>query len=182
MRNVAVGIQRVSSAFAGFVLAVFAFLVAVALLFGVNPTVAFASEQGSGNTVGVLYAGVGSQAEGAGLSVKDAGTEVITVMGLGEVYQASLAQGESWVGAFTPAAAGTYAFSSAGGYDTYGWLYDDQDLAHCIGSSDDSGNGNSNFRIVKSLPAGQTVYLKAQGYGGRAAEFTVSVTELTYEL
>jgi hypothetical protein len=96
---------------------------------------------------------------------------------LGVTATAVVASGGFWVGKFVAPSAGGYVFSSTGDYDTYGYLYADATLTDQIDSDDDGGSGN-NFRIVRSLSKGETVYLKVKQYGGHAMNCDVAVHEI----
>ena len=74
---------------------------------------------------------------------------------------------------FTATEAKTYTFQSSGSYDTYGYLYN---ASHSqLSSNDDDGDG-SNFKITRSMSAGEVVYLKVKLYSSSdTGTFTVSV-------
>lgn len=77
---------------------------------------------------------------------------------------------------FTAEEAGTYYFASECDTDTQGYLYSDAALTNQIAYDDDS-NGNYQFKIIYTLEAGQTVYLKPVEYGQDAScDYTVTVT------
>ncbi len=123
--------------------------------------------------------GVESVEEGVEEGVEeDTETEpnVTTVdpMELGVSYYADLGENDYWVGVFTALQDGAYVFTSSDNSDdTYGTLYSDADLTDVLVSDDDSA-GNRNFSVSYELSAGQTVYLKAEGFNGREASFVVS--------
>ncbi|NLG26189.1 MAG: BACON domain-containing protein, partial [Clostridiales bacterium] len=87
------------------------------------------------------------------------------VLSLDGYCQAATARGSAAWFRFNAPAAGYYAFSSAGAPDMRGGLYTR------VGGSrlayDDNGAGGRNFRVVRGLKAGQTVWLKAYGASGR---------------
>jgi hypothetical protein len=75
---------------------------------------------------------------------------------------------------FTATESKTYTFQSNGSYDTYGYLYNSNQSQ--LSSNDDSGDGN-NFKITRSMSAGETVYLKVKLYSSSSTgTFSVSVT------
>ena len=75
---------------------------------------------------------------------------------------------------FTATESKTYTFQSSGSYDTYGYLYNSSQSQ--LSSDDDSGDG-SNFKITRSMSAGETVYLKVKLYSGSSTgTFTVTVS------
>ncbi|MBR2972193.1 MAG: leucine-rich repeat protein, partial [Clostridia bacterium] len=74
---------------------------------------------------------------------------------------------------FTATEAKTYTFQSSGSYDTYGYLYNASQSQ--LSSNDESGDG-SNFKITRSMSAGEVVYLKVKLYSSsNTGTFTVSV-------
>ncbi len=62
---------------------------------------------------------------------------------------------------FIPTVSGSYNFQTYGGYDTYGMLYDANEVA--INLNDDGGD-NSNFKINHYLIAGETYYVTIEMY------------------
>ncbi|MBO4289894.1 MAG: InlB B-repeat-containing protein, partial [Lachnospiraceae bacterium] len=75
---------------------------------------------------------------------------------------------------FTAEEAGWYIFVSDnnGSSDPIGYLYD-ADMSGI--TDDDEGNGNMNFRILARLEDGESCYLRADEYHGKAASYTVIV-------
>ena len=65
---------------------------------------------------------------------------------------------------FTPDTSGIYTFSTLGGTDTYGYLYDPQTQTY-LEEDDDSGDLH-NFTIYDNLTAGKTYYIIVTGYSG----------------
>lgn len=95
---------------------------------------------------------------------------------------ATVAKDHYWLGKFTAPEAGAYVFFSKGDYDTYGVLYADAALSVELDEDDDGGNG-SNFRIMTSLTAGQTVYLQSRGFSWRAVDCVVRAEKVNaYDL
>jgi uncharacterized repeat protein (TIGR02543 family) len=75
---------------------------------------------------------------------------------------------------FTATESKTYTFQSSGSYDTYGYLYNSSQSQL---SSNDDGAGNGNFKITRSMSAGETVYLKVKLYSSSSiGTFTVTVS------
>lgn len=83
---------------------------------------------------------------------------------------------------FTAEEAGTYVFTSEGGYRLTGCLYSDAAMTDLI-ASDDYSNGSSNFRVKVTLAAGQTVYMKNEEYYGVSSiyDYTVKVRKMSSE-
>lgn len=75
---------------------------------------------------------------------------------------------------FTPAESGWYSFSSNGGFDTYGFVLDADEIN--LAYNDDGGE-NRNFNVVFEADAGQSYFLKANMYEpSDTGEFSVTVT------
>lgn len=64
---------------------------------------------------------------------------------------------------FVAPSAGTYIFTSIGGDDTYGYLYNSATNSTALRSDDDSGN-DQNFKIEYAMSANQTIYLGVKYY------------------
>lgn len=97
-----------------------------------------------------------------------------TVMALGQTYAVKTSNGNKYY-AFTPTEDGDYAFISSRSpeVDPYAYLYQKiADEYRVINIDDDSDedrsdeNGYNNFRLVHTLNAGTTYYLRATSYGG----------------
>ena len=81
--------------------------------------------------------------------------------------------GESENLIFVPEETGLYTFESFdNSEDTYGTLMDAQEN---VLTDDDEAGGDHNFRIKWFLVAGETYILRAEGYNGSGAEFSVRV-------
>jgi hypothetical protein len=75
---------------------------------------------------------------------------------------------------FTATESKTYTFQSTGSYDTYGYLYNSSQSQ--LSSNDDNGDGN-NFKITRSMSAGETVYIAVRMYSSSdTGTFTVTVS------
>ena len=100
-----------------------------------------------------------------------------TVISVGKTYTATISNPGSYAYfRFSPAAAGTYFFSSDSAMDTYGYLYDanGEELDH-----NDDGGGNSNFLISYALEAGKTYYYGARFYSSSdTGSFNVALTKI----
>ncbi|MDO4807621.1 MAG: BspA family leucine-rich repeat surface protein [Coriobacteriales bacterium] len=102
-------------------------------------------------------------------------TRGFVMLELDEGCEVSLSENDEWYASFTAPEAGRYRFYSTGSSDTYGTLYADRSLEEDLCSDDDSGE-ECNFRMTRTLEAGETVYLVAHGYGHSAADFTAWVS------
>ncbi len=78
---------------------------------------------------------------------------------------------------FTPTTDGTYAFFSYNNsFDTYGYILDSN--MSTLASDDDSGDG-SNFKVVYTMTAGRTYYLKSRPYSNSSTgSYSVKVIQL----
>ncbi|TEB06805.1 Intracellular serine protease [Pelotomaculum schinkii] len=76
---------------------------------------------------------------------------------------------------FTPAVSGSYIIESLGSIDTIGELYDSNQ--NFIKYDDDSGD-NYNFRIIVSLQAGQTYYIKTREYSDGTGPYTLLISNV----
>ena len=75
---------------------------------------------------------------------------------------------------FTATESKTYTFQSSGSYDTYGYLYNSSQSQ--LSYNDDDGDG-SNFKITRSMSAGETVYIAVRMYNNSTTgTFSVSVS------
>jgi len=76
---------------------------------------------------------------------------------------------------FTAPATGSYTFasSSCGNYDPYGWLYNSSKSQ--IAYNDDS-SGTCNFAITYALTSGQKYYIAGGCYGAETGAYTLTVT------
>ena len=84
---------------------------------------------------------------------------------------------------FTAPEAGTYAFASSSDYDPVGYLYSDASLEGGLAENDDFDSNSSQFKIVYTLEAGQTVYLKPVDYGeDDSFDYTITVSKAVYGL
>lgn len=81
------------------------------------------------------------------------------VMTLDEQLDVTCEADSFWLGKFTAPEDGIYAFASAGAQDSFAYLFADAGLEEWLTSDDDSGEGN-NFRIVRSLEEGESVWLQ----------------------
>lgn len=95
-----------------------------------------------------------------------------TVMALGQTYTVKTSNGNEYY-AFTPSQDGDYAFisSRSPGVDPYAYLYQKIANEYRVIHIDDDGdgdwsdeNGYYNFRLVHTLNAGTTYYLRATSY------------------
>jgi len=75
---------------------------------------------------------------------------------------------------FTATEAKTYTFQSSGSYDTYGYLYNVSQSQ--LSSNDDDGDGN-NFKITRSMSAGEVAYIAVRMYSSsNTGTLTVTVS------
>ncbi len=77
-----------------------------------------------------------------------------------------IGEGETKIYTITPTEDGTWIFTSASEYDTYGYLYDAEgnEITH-----NDDGGYSANFKIVYELKAGETYTVRVRWYSsGRA--------------
>ena len=105
----------------------------------------------------------------------------VTALTLDEPAQASITVGgDNAFFSFTPAVAGTYAFTSESESDTYGYLYDSN--WNLLENNDDGGS-DYNFKVTMALEAGETYYLGARYYSSSTTgEFPVTVSAVQGEI
>lgn len=76
---------------------------------------------------------------------------------------------------FVPSTSGSYSITASNNSgDNYGYLYDSSkaELAH----DDDGAGNNNNFKITRSLDAGQTYYIVARMYSNGTGTFKITIT------
>lgn len=96
----------------------------------------------------------------------DVNTSTIRTITPNSSIPGTIKRGEYHWFKFTATTAGKYRFYTENSFDTYGELFSEVVPARSTSGRlayNDNGNGNLNFKIVYTLSAGQTVYLRVRG-------------------
>ena len=76
---------------------------------------------------------------------------------------------------FVPSTSGSYSITASNNSgDNYGYLYDSSKAE--LTNNDDGAGNNNNFKITRSLVAGQTYYIVARMYSNGTGTFQITIT------
>ena len=98
---------------------------------------------------------------------------------IGDTIAISTLEGESKYLSFTPDESGIYSVFSTGSSDTYVILYDASYNEIC---DNDDGGTDANFRVSYTLESNNTYYYEVSGYDKQAADFSVTVEQITFDI
>ena len=107
--------------------------------------------------------------------------EEITRLELDQDYEAQVQDGEAVWYSFEPEESGTYVFGSQGDADTFGALYNADEIELAVNDDGESEEVGKNFEISCDLEAGERYYLETSLTDEQSGAYTVNVAQVFEE-